>query len=88
MDVWLGHFAVQHKLTKCCKSTIIKIFFKFINQGHKYRGQIGCHQRQGAGGGRSCLNKVKVKQTIFLKKKAHLSVVYMRPTSYLRTYQD
>ena len=28
MDVWLGHFAVQQKLTEHCKSTIIKKILK------------------------------------------------------------
>ena len=29
IDVWLGHFAIQKKLTEQCKSTIIKIFKEF-----------------------------------------------------------
>ena len=32
MDVWLGHFAVQQKLTEHCKSTLTKNLKTFIDQ--------------------------------------------------------
>ena len=47
MDAWLGHFAVQQKLTEDCKSTITNLFLKKEKKSMDLENRLVVAKREG-----------------------------------------